>query len=421
MIGDTTPQLALFLAPFYAAYVTEERGESSIEQRLLTDVHLQSPASIETLLVAASGIFSVDIVSFLRRHYAFVDKSACNDAMACRRTIDICLDMFQQLREGCYRWAIHNASTGDNGGNGGRHGGPSIRDAGLGSQAGGGRGQGGSGLCGGAGRGGHGGRRGRGGGVPQVPPHTTPPCPDPWQRTNRHTKCHRQALAFAQGIGNSVAGGNLPPFTYLVQELYTVQDPQASSPYGTLYHATRHSTLRCFDALGVEPRVATHPNFFSKAPSFNLCSSVVQAISHVLHSSPTLHINGVVCDPVVVLAFRIDMASFWEDSVVDYVAMESPLSNLNTEDTMWVKENMAAKGMGRMEAEGRDFVVGPWLVVHTFYDWIPNATQPLHVAAVSMKACKRLTENIIAAMNRFLSRMRYMFDDKSGITQLAFF
>ncbi|KAJ7220127.1 hypothetical protein GGX14DRAFT_585714 [Mycena pura] len=411
LVCPGTPQLAYFLAPFYAAYVNEERGEISIQERLLTDPQLQSPASIDKLLHAATNIFSAEVVSYLHRYYAAADRSACDEAMACRTTVDVCLDIFHQLKEGC--WSICSASSGDGAGLSGRQW-PGIRDAGLGSQGG----------SGGAGRGGYrgrGGMRARAGRAPPetpftsagihrigMPPRTTPHRSDSShsQRTNRHTECQQQAIAFAQGISDSVAGENLLPFSYLLEEQYAMLDPEASSTHGTLYHATRHSHLRRFQQCGVDPRIMfPHPNFFSKAPSFNLCTSAKQAISHVLYGSPTLHMHGRPCDPIILLAFRVDMASFWEHAV-DQVAMEDALSRLNLEDSMWVQENLAAKGGGKMEAEDRDFVVGPWLVPLTnsgnesfmvsSYDWIRNKKQPLHVAAVSREACDWLTQSIAA-------------------------
>ncbi|KAJ7219987.1 hypothetical protein GGX14DRAFT_389391 [Mycena pura] len=459
---DTTPQLADFLAPFYAAYIVEERGHISVRERLWSDVNLKTPASIENLVVAASGIFSVEVVLYLQQYYASADKAACDQVMACRTTVDVCLDILDQIREGCHHWATRSASSGDGGVLSGRHGGPGVGDAGLGSQGGGGRGRGASrgGERGGhEGRGGTRGRGGRGGGgrpgrppretpftsvgihMIEVPPRTTPlrpvqsqsqrttpsqrtvrspdqshtaphpdqshtaPRPERQAITDRCNECQRQAIAFAQGICASVMGENLLPFSYILQEQYAVPNPEASSAHGTLYHATRFRHLHQFQRYGVDPGMLPHPNFFSKAPSFNLCTCPEQAISHVLHGTPTVRINGVLCDPIVVLAFHVNMASFWEH-YLDYVAVQDAKTRLNMEDTMWVRENLEAEGKGKMEAEGSDFIVGPWLVPLTnrddvsfmvsSYEWTRNKEQPLHIAAVSMEACNWLTQSIAA-------------------------
>jgi hypothetical protein len=123
---------------------------------------------------------------------------------------------------------------------------------------------------------------------------------------------------------------DLPEFTYTGGE-----DDPIPAGAGVLYHATRLSRLRHFARAGVDPVAFYHPNFFSPAPSFNLANSVEQTVSHVLHAGPTFRVAGsdAPVDPILVLAFKINMSTIIGAKGTGYVDIGRPGEHLNKEDS----------------------------------------------------------------------------------------
>ncbi|KAJ7136054.1 hypothetical protein C8R44DRAFT_869740 [Mycena epipterygia] len=192
---------------------------------------------------------------------------------------------------------------------------------------------------------------------------------------------------------------SLPRFRYV----HTLDDEDlVNGREGTLYHATRLRSLKSFKKTGVNP--IPHGNFYSGAPSFNLADTVEQAVSHVLHGRPSARIDGSPTDPIMVLAFRMELQSIFNGKTA-YVSMEPVGEFLGAEDAAWVADNFDREGLDAIESVPWDFVVGPFLTpvkqssgevrYKISKSWTESGAQLVHVAAVSREAFTLLNRSLV--------------------------
>ncbi|KAJ7671508.1 hypothetical protein DFH06DRAFT_1320304 [Mycena polygramma] len=110
-------------------------------------------------------------------------------------------------------------------------------------------------------------------------------------------------------------------------------------------------------------------------------------------------------DPIMVLAFEVELSAVYTATRTAYVEMEAPGGRLlNNRDTEWVNGNRAAGGTGP-RPQNYDFVVGPFLtalpclngndILQVSPAWVPGGSQPVHVAAVNERAWNLLNEALV--------------------------
>ncbi|KAJ7461490.1 hypothetical protein FB451DRAFT_484268 [Mycena latifolia] len=412
--------LGLYLLEEHAQYLEDERGLVSILEYLAGRRDLQVPLTPVSLSAAAPQVFSSEVCEYLSQYYKCLHSEDANEIFFGQ------LHPFHRNRARPLPRMPQAPDLPLEGGDrvllfAGVEGGPQIivregRGGGEGGERGRGRG---------SGRGG-GGRGRADNGPPEffnvptidvsVPKHETPRAPNSTDRQQRQLLCRQQAIALAEAIDDATPG-SLPPFIY---SGHIEDDVQKMTDEATLFHATRLSKLTSFHYNGVMPDLCyRHPNFCSAGPSFSLANTAEQAVSHLLHARPTVRIATAPVDPVVVLAFKVDGRAILQDSLTGFVDMERPSDFLNEDDSevcpslhfirrvcqltnkQWIRENWESKGLAGLRDSDYHFIVGPFLTPvddHTRYkvssNWTRSKQPPVHVAAVSHRAFRQLTDAI---------------------------